>query len=57
MGLLNPANVLNTYLIIISQKIKKEVNHFKFIFHNHNIKITNTINYKIYNNNLNNVIS
>jgi hypothetical protein len=57
MGLLNPANVLNTYLIIISQKIKKEVNHFKFIFHNHNIKITNTINYKIYNNNLNNAIS
>jgi hypothetical protein len=55
MGLLNPVNVLNTYLIIIAQKIKKEINQFKFIFDNHNIKITNTINYKIYNNiNLNN---
>jgi hypothetical protein len=59
MGLLNPTNVLNNYLIIISQKIKIEVNQFKFkfILHNHNKKITNTINYKIYNNNLNNVIS
>lgn len=59
MGLLNPPNVLNNYLIIISQKVKIEVNQFKFkfIFHNHNKKITNTINYKIYNNNLNNVIS
>lgn len=55
MGLLNPLNVLNTYLIIIAQKITKEINQFKFIFDNHNIKITNTINYKIYNNiNLNN---
>ena len=54
MGLLNPVNVLNTYLIIIAQKIKKEINQFKFIFDNHNIKITNTINYKIYNNNPNN---
>lgn len=54
MELLNPANVLNTYLIIIAQKIKKEINQFKFIFDNHNIKITNTINYKIYNNNPNN---
>jgi hypothetical protein len=54
MGLLNPVNVLNTYLIIIAQKIKKEINQFKFIFDNHNIKITNTINYKIYKNNPNN---
>ena len=46
MRLLNPVNVLNTYLIIIAQKIKKEINQFKFIFDNHNIKITNTINYK-----------
>ena len=55
MGLLNLANVLNNYLIIMAQQIKKkEVNQFKFIFDNHNIKITNTINYKIYNNNPNN---
>lgn len=60
MRLLNPVNVLNTYLIIIAQKIKKkEINQFKFIFDNHNIRITNNINYKIYNNNNlnNNVIS
>lgn len=59
MGLLNPLNVLNTYLIIIVQKITKEINQFKFIFDNHNIRITNNINYKIYNNNNlnNNVIS
>jgi hypothetical protein len=55
MRLLNPLNVLNTYSIIIFQKITKEINQFKFIFDNHNIRITNNINYKIYNdNNLNN---
>jgi hypothetical protein len=59
MRLLNPLNVLNTYSIIIFQKITKEINQFKFIFDNHNIRITNNINYKIYNNNNpnNNVIS
>jgi hypothetical protein len=41
MSLVNPSNVL--YInIIISQK-EKEVNWFKFILHNNNIKITNTI--------------
>ncbi len=52
MGLLNPLNVLNTNLIITAQKIKIEINQFKFIFHNHNIKTINNIKYKIYNNNL-----
>lgn len=41
MSLVNPSNVL--YInIIISQK-EKEVNWFKFILHNNNIKLTNTI--------------
>jgi hypothetical protein len=41
MGLVNTSNVL--YInIIISQK-EKEVNWFKFILHNNNIKLTNTI--------------
>jgi hypothetical protein len=44
MGLVNPPNLLYNHLKI-AQKIKKEVNRFKFIFHNINIKITNTINY------------
>jgi hypothetical protein len=43
MGFLTPPNVLNTYLIIISQIIKVEVDQFKFIFHNHNIKIINIL--------------
>ena len=41
MSLVNPSNVL--YInIIISQK-EKEVNWFKFILHNNNINLTNTI--------------
>jgi hypothetical protein len=41
MRLVNPSNVL--YInIIISQK-EKEVNWFKFILHNNNINLTNTI--------------
>lgn len=41
MSLVNPSNVLYNNLII-SQK-EKEVNWFKFILHNNNIKLTNTI--------------
>lgn len=53
MGIMNPPDILYRHGKI-AQKIKKEINQFKFIFDNHNIKITNTINYKIYNNNPNN---
>lgn len=45
MGLVNPPYILYNHLKI-AQQIKQEINQFKFIFHNHNIKITNTINYK-----------
>ena len=41
MRLMNSSNVLYNNLKI-TQKVK-EVNHFKFILHNNNIKITNTI--------------
>lgn len=37
-----------------SENKKKEIYQFKFIFDNYNIRITNNINYKINNNNLNN---
>lgn len=44
MRLVNPPNLLYNHSKI-AQKIKKEASQFKFIFHNNNIKITNTINY------------
>ena len=39
MRLVKPSNVLYNNL----KKAQKEVNQFKFIFRNNNIKITNTI--------------
>lgn len=49
MALVNLPNILYNYLTV-ARKIKQVNNQFKFIFHNNNIKITNTIITKIYNN-------
>ena len=44
MGLMNSPDIFRHGEI--AKKIKKEINQFKFIFHNHNRKETNTINYQ-----------
>jgi hypothetical protein len=41
MRLVKPSNILYDNLKIAQKE--KEVKHFKFILHNNNIKITNTI--------------